>query len=244
MNTEKGRMHANAAKPRRMRRPFNLVLFQTTPQRRMKKTHVAFQMSAERLAKRGKLYFWTFTHKQKFDIEETRFLWNHLLTLLRRRWPDMCGLRVFEMHKNHGLHVHLLTDGYLDINEARSMARRAGWGRIHVKRIPASKAGYMGKYLSKERPPCFKGWRLWAAFGKKWEWTKVSDLERDSAFARVYRHFSDFFGWEGNRGFSKRSELVAQAIQRQISEAGKLRQGAIFREVRRSLVGGDSVVLW
>jgi hypothetical protein len=62
------------------------------------------------------------------------------------------------------------------------MAKNAGWGRIHVKRIPAAKANYLGKYLSKEhRAHCFKGWRLWAAFGK-WHSTKVRDVEFRSQF--------------------------------------------------------------
>jgi hypothetical protein len=30
------------------------------------------------------------------------------------------------------------------------MALKAGWGRIHVKRIPAEKALHIGKYLTKE----------------------------------------------------------------------------------------------
>jgi hypothetical protein len=37
-------------------------------------------------------------------------------------------------------------------------------------------AAYVGKYLSKERPPCFNRWRLWAAFGKNWNPTKVKDV--------------------------------------------------------------------
>ena len=69
-----------------------------------------------------------------------------------------------------------MTNAWLDVNEARVMAKQAGWGRIHVKRIPANKASYMGKYLTKEhRAACFKGWRLWAAFGR-WDWTKVKNV--------------------------------------------------------------------
>lgn len=80
-----------------------------------------------------------------------------------------------------------------------------------MKRLPASKAGYPGKYLSKERESCFKGWRLWAAFGD-WRPTRVSDLEKRSAFATVYRHFKEKFEWEGNQGFYKRLEFVRQSL--------------------------------
>jgi hypothetical protein len=134
-----------------------------------------------------KLYFWTFTFAEVLDVKDTRKKWNYLLTLLRRRYPKLCGPRAFEMHEEHGLHVHLVTNSRIDINEARGLAKKAGWGRIHVKRIPASKAAYLGKYLSKEhRWPCFKGWRLWAAFGP-WDWTRVKDVEFTSDYSKIVR---------------------------------------------------------
>lgn len=223
--------------------PSNLVSIQTTPQSALKKTQVAFQMSAERLAERGRLYLWTFTFAKALNIADTRERWNHLLTLLRRRWPKLCGLRVFEMHRSHGLHVHLLTDGYLDVNAARSMANKAGWGRIHVERIPASKAGYLGKYLSKERPPCFKGWRLWAAFGKDWDWTKVGHLEKYSAFSRVYRHLKSACGWEGNQGFFQRADSVLQAVSKQIKEAKQPPKNPPSAALRQAFLGNGAVLV-
>ena len=78
-------------------------------------------------------------------MKDTRKRWNHLLTLLLRRWPNLQGLRVFELHKEHGLHVHLLTNQFIDVNEARELAERAGWGRIHVKRVASEQAGYLAK---------------------------------------------------------------------------------------------------
>lgn len=209
----------------------------------MKKTQVAFQMSTERLAERGRLYFWTFTFKEKLDITETRKRWNHLLTLMKRKWPKMCGLRVFELHQSHGLHVHLLTDRFIDVNTARTLAARAGWGRIHVKRIPATKAGYLGKYLSKERPECFKRWRLWAAFGKDWTSTKVGNLEKRSAFSTVYHHFKDKFNWEGNRGFFHRMAMVNATLNFEIRTAEAQRISGRATEVRAKLLEGGSLLL-
>ncbi len=52
---------------------------------------------------------WTFTFAAVVDVKATRKKWNYLLTLLKRRWPKLAGLRVFELHKNHGLHVHLVS---------------------------------------------------------------------------------------------------------------------------------------
>lgn len=205
----------------------------------MKKNHMAFLMSAERLAEMGRLYFWTFTLPVKMDITDTRKRWNHMLTLLRKQWPRMCGLRVFEMHDSHGLHVHLLTNRFIDVNTARSLASRAGWGRIHVKRYPASRVGYLGKYLSKERPPCFKGWRLWAGFGKDWKWTKVGDLEKNSSVSRVYRYFRDQYGWIGKKGFFNRMEKVNRALERQIRISVKVKIGPKDLEVRESIKAGS-----
>ncbi len=67
------------------------------------------------------------------------------------------------MHKSHGLHVHLVTNRFIDVNVALVLAKNAGWGRIHVQRIPMERAGYLAKYLSKQRPECLKRWRLWQA---------------------------------------------------------------------------------
>jgi hypothetical protein len=152
----------------------------------MNKSKAAFEFSAQKLGKE-KLFFWTFTFAEVLSVKDTRKKWNHLLTLLRRRYPKLCGLRAFELHEEHGLHVHLVTNAWINVNEARVMAMQAGWGRIHVKRIPAAKAGYLGKYLSKEhRAPCFKGWRLWASFGS-WEWTKIKDVEFSSDYGKVIK---------------------------------------------------------
>ena len=75
----------------------------------------------------------------------------------------------------------------INVVEVRLLAERAGWGRIHVKMIPAEGASYLGKYLTKEgRAPCLKGWRLWAAFGP-WKWTKVKDVKFESEFSTIIR---------------------------------------------------------
>ena len=173
----------------------------------MKKTKAAFLFSAQTLGKQP-LYMWTLTFKEVLDIKDTRKRWNYLLTLIKRRWPELCGLRVFELHKRHGLHVHLVTNRFIDVNVVRLLATKAGWGRIHVERIPAEKAAYLAKYLSKGRPECFKGWRLWAGFGK-WEYTRVKNVIYDSLFSRVYRACKEWLHWTGNKQFFARVRWVA-----------------------------------
>lgn len=174
----------------------------------MTKSKTAYLFATQTLGKQS-LYMWTFTFREVLDIKDTRKRWNHLLTLLRQTYPELCGLRVFELHKYHGLHVHLVTNRFLDVNKARVLAQQAGWGRIHVMRIPTERAGYLAKYLSKDRPRCLKDWRLWAGFGE-WDWTRVKDLISKSRFSTIYRACKDWLGWTGKRGFRERMRFVAQ----------------------------------
>ncbi len=173
----------------------------------MNKSKAAFLFASRTLGKQ-QLYLWTFTFKELLGVKETRKRWNHLLTLLLRAWPDLQGLRVFELHEEHGLHVHLVTNQFIDVNRARELATQAGWGRIHVTRMPSEHAGYLAKYLSKERPECLHRWRLWAGFGQGWEWTKVKDVIRETLLSSVYRACKEWKGWTGRIGFFDRMEFA------------------------------------
>ncbi len=42
-------------------------------------------------------------------------------------------------------------ENFIDVNRARELAVQAGWGRIHVARMPSEHASYLAKYLSKQR---------------------------------------------------------------------------------------------
>jgi hypothetical protein len=159
------------------------------------------------------------------EKKETRKRWNHLLTLLLRAWLKLQGLRVFELHEEHGLHVHLLTNQFIDVNRARQLALQAGWGRIHVKQIPREHAGYLAKYLSKERAECLKRWRLWAGFGAGWEWTKVKDVMRETLFSTIYRACKEWKEWQGRARFFDRMDLVRQMMFLTIEHGWKLGRG-------------------
>ena len=161
----------------------------------------------------GRIHLWTFTFAEVLDLVDTRKRWNHLLTLIRRRWPEACGLRVFELHQEHGLHVHLLTNKRIDVNQCRQLSKHSGWGRIHVMRIPKEKTQYLAKYLSKERPKAFRRWRLWAGFRKCWDWTKVSHIQVESLHASVARGLRDALGWKGNRGFRERKRIIEAVVE-------------------------------
>jgi hypothetical protein len=177
----------------------------------MTKSKAAFLFASQTLGKQ-RLYLWTFTFRELLAVNETRKRWNHLLTLLLRQWPNLQGLRVFELHREHGLHVHLVTNQFIDVKRARELAAQSGWGRIHVTPMPSEHCGYLAKYLSKDRPECLYRWRLWAGFGKGWEWTKVKDVIQDSVFSRVYRACKEWRGWVGRGHFFKRMELVRRVM--------------------------------
>jgi len=177
----------------------------------MTKSKAAFLFASQTLGKE-RLYLWTFTFKELLAVKETRKRWNHLLTLLLREWPNLQGLRVFELHEEHGLHVHLVTNQFIDVNHARELASQAGWGRIHVTPMPSEHSGYLAKYLSKERPECLYRWRLWAGLGKGWEWTRVKDIVRETLFSRVYRACKEWRGWVGRGKFFERMDLVRRMV--------------------------------
>ena len=177
----------------------------------MTKSKTAFLASSRKLAT-DRLFMWTFTFKELLGVKDTRKRWNRLLTAIKRAWPELQGIRVFEMHKRHGLHVHMVTNERIEVAEARELAEKAGWGRVHVAVMPAEHAQYLAKYLSKDRPPCLKRWRLWAAFGEGWEPTRVKDLTRESLFSTIYRACKEWQGWNGKGHFFERRDFALQMV--------------------------------
>ena len=186
----------------------------------MTKSKAAFLFACSHLGKE-KLYLWTFTFADLLPVKDTRKRWNHLLTLLLLTWPDLRGIRVFELHKEHGLHVHLVTNQFIDVNKARELAQQAGWGRIHVTPMPAEHVGYLAKYLSKERPECLKRWRLWDTFGQGWNPTKVKDVEKQTLLSIIYRACKEWQEWEGKGDFFTRMDFTRQMLFKTIENGWK-----------------------
>lgn len=208
----------------------------------MTKSKAAFLFSSQTLGKQ-RLYLWTFTFKELLAVKESRKRWNHLLTLLLRQWPSLQGLRVFELHQEHGLHVHLVTNQFIDVNRARELATQAGWGRIHVTPMPSEHSGYLAKYLSKERPECLFRWRLWAGFGKGWEWTRIKDVLRETVFSRIYRACRDWKSWTGRDQFFERMHFVRQVLSKTIEQGWEIGLGphkehySMYSEAELGLTG-------
>ena len=141
------------------------------------KTRWAVRFSINRLLAGGSwAYLWTFTTEDKIDLPVLADRWNQF-----RRWFQRAGgqcVRVFEPHPGgHGWHVHFVTAERLNVNVVRPKAEAADFGRIHVKRVPGERAGYIAKYVGKRvgrgnRP---HGARMWACVG--FEGSSAKDIE-------------------------------------------------------------------
>src|SRR6478752_6254735 len=114
----------------------------------MTKSKAAFLFASQTLGKQ-RLYLWTFTFQELLAVKETQKRWNHLLTLLLRQWPNLQGLRVFELHQPAWI---TRSSRYKSVYRRESCARigdPSGMGRIHVTPMPSEHSGYLAKYLSK-----------------------------------------------------------------------------------------------
>jgi len=146
------------------------------------KTKVAFNISAQTLFQQSKdVYFWTVTFYTLHDDWECARLFKGFLNHLQKiaGFDDLCGLRVSELHETRGVHYHLLVNQFIRVGFLRRVAQCYGIGRVHVKKCDIGAAGYMSKYLSKQREGPLtesgRNSRRWAKFGK-WVHTKVSDI--------------------------------------------------------------------
>jgi len=139
------------------------------------------------LRQNRKLYFWTFTLREVHSLREAMKLWNQFLTLLKRK-VQFRGVRVLELHEEHGCHFHVITNQRFPIRKILALGKRYGFGRLQVQAVSdATKAvRYLCKYLSKARPGCLKRARLWSAFGKI-ERTRVKDILTDTPLSRILR---------------------------------------------------------
>jgi hypothetical protein len=165
------------------------------------------------LRQNRKLYFWTFTLREVHSLKKAMALWNHFLTLLKRRL-HFRGVRVLELHEEHGCHFHVVTNRRFAIREILTFSERYGFGRIHVEKVsdPAKAIGYLCKYLSKRRPGCLKRARLWSAFGDI-ERTRVKDVLIDTPIVRILRRVMGKPSVEDELNGIKRAAIVSNYLR-------------------------------
>ena len=167
--------------------PYLVSLKNNSDGNRMK-SRSAFEFTVRKMLRQNaKLYFWTFTLREVHSLKAAMQLWNQFLTVLKRSL-GFRGVRVLELHEEHGCHFHVITNRRFPIRKILSMCERYGFGRIDVRRVTdaARAISYVCKYLSKRRERCLKGARLWSAFGKI-ERTRARDVLLDTQKVRLLR---------------------------------------------------------
>jgi len=140
----------------------------------------------------GNLYLWTFTTPTKVSLDELSARWDRFMKLRPMRSLPWQAMRFYEPHPGgHGWHVHCVAVQRYPVWTIRPHAMKSGFGRIHVKEIPAAGAGYVLKYVCKAsftRNEEAKSKRLWACNGfRGFPASKV--VIQDTFLHEALRHF-------------------------------------------------------
>jgi len=99
-------------------------------------------------------------------LEQASRRWTAWNQRMRKAKIAVQWMRFFEPHATHGWHVHCVAVRYYDVTMIRALATKFGFGRMHVKQIPAEAAGYLLKYVTKYKRHSSDGrYRLWACCG-------------------------------------------------------------------------------
>jgi hypothetical protein len=152
------------------------------------KSRSAFEFTVRKMLRQNpKLYFWTFTFREVHSLKTAMGLWNQFLTLLKRKL-GFRGVRVLELHDEHGVHFHVITNQRFPIRKILAFSSRYGFGRMDVRPVPNVEQAirYLCKYLAKPRAGCLRRARLWSAFGDV-ERTRVKDVLADTPMIRILR---------------------------------------------------------
>jgi len=151
------------------------------------KSKLALQWSIDQLARGGYLRMWTFTLPVCLSVPDACARWSILLRELVKQL-GFSGVRVFELHEFHGLHVHCMVNMFYPVRRVRAIILECGWGRIHVQRC-LKDPYYVAKYVGKgRREGAFVGRRIWAAFGPLGKTlTKCKDVVGTSGKGRCFQ---------------------------------------------------------
>ena len=89
---------------------FTLFHLRTIQTLQRMKSRAAFEFTVRKMLRQNpKLYFWTFTLREVHSLKAAMQLWNQFLTLLKRNLRFR-GVRVLELHEEHGCHFHVITN--------------------------------------------------------------------------------------------------------------------------------------
>lgn len=189
----------------------------------LSKSKTAFLLTTRRMFDEPgeRVYFWTFTFRtvhSDWDASHcfSEFL-NHLKKVLDGDWG---GVKVAELHKDHGVHFHALINRRLAIDIVRRVAELHGFGRIQVEKADKKACNYLAKYLTKNQHNKMfartgRSLRKWDAFGPiKKQATRLKDLTNESTYWIWRRENNLPFTWW-------RFEAFIHTIWRQDPELAK-----------------------
>lgn len=161
--------------------------------------------SLRELINGGWAYLWTLTTPDVVDLRELSKRWRKLI------WNGFTPcVRVFEKHpRGHGYHVHFVTAERIDVDALRLKTEAAGFGRIHVRRIPGKKAEYIAKYLTKQRSTA-PGVRMWSCVG--FEGTKAKDVVIYDSVWEDLKLIMNHYPAPSGYNFTARVDLAKQRL--------------------------------
>lgn len=142
------------------------------------------------------MYFWTFTFK---EVMPDWYYSNSFCAFVRglQHVHGECiqGLKVLELHKEHGIHFHCLLSERVSVHVVRRLAKRYGIGRVHVKRADKGSIDYLAKYISKQfkqRNELFAKVPRWGTIGPVRK-CRVRDVEVTSPYHTALNRIKRFF---------------------------------------------------
>jgi len=164
----------------------------------MTKTEAAFIFSVQRLfAQYSKIYFWTFTLTKVYPDWYYSQCWAHLVRDLHHLYSgNIGGVRVIELHKNHGIHWHCLLNQRVWVGEVRRIGERYGFGRVHVKVADENVASYLLPYIKKDirqGNEFFGGCARWGTVGT-FKGLRVRDVEVESRYHSAIKRCQEATG--------------------------------------------------
>jgi len=178
----------------------------------------------------GSLYLWTFTFPDVTTLEEASRRWTLFNNRLRNLHLNVRWMRFLEPHAIHGWHVHTVAAQFYPVETIRKLALKFGFGRMHVKQIPAHAAGYVLKYVTKYKRASSDGkFRLWACNGFKGvpvSQVRIYDSHLDFClsqigFSEASKYSIDFIYRNGLECWAKQTHIGDAKIQKTMNENQK-----------------------
>lgn len=127
-------------------------------------------------------YLWTLTFPEAMCDWWTGWPFSQTWLKWQRKLGKCVGVKVLELHKEHGIHIHIVTSKRYPVTEVRRIAQQYGFGRVHVLHLhPGDSGEYIAKYLTKDKRKMF-GVRRFCVMGAKFG--RVRDIQIDSPASR------------------------------------------------------------